>query len=291
MYVHAPPLSWPPWSYLHLQVVKHFLRDWRKLGKCQKVIKHRSEGGWYVAVAVNSEGLLAVTDGENGCVHLLTNKGTFVRSIGKGMLGCELPGVAFDLKGNVWVTVKNTNKVVKLSQYGQHLQTMCHASSIGFNHPHCVAISPEDLIYVCDNHCVTVHDKEGSFLFAFSSTESDSECFEGPRDVAFGSDGLVYVTDECHERVCVWSKEGTFMRYFKTKNPPTCIAASSDSHLLITSFSSHSVMVYTLDGKRVHEFGQGGSDLGRFNGPQGICVDDDGLVCVVDSWNKRVQVF
>ena len=38
--------------------VRHPVRDWRKLGKCQKVIQHRPEGG----VAVNSEGLLAVTD-------------------------------------------------------------------------------------------------------------------------------------------------------------------------------------------------------------------------------------
>ena len=47
-------------------------RDWKRLGDCQKpVIQHSPGGGVYRAVAVNSEGLLAVTDGVNKCVHLL----------------------------------------------------------------------------------------------------------------------------------------------------------------------------------------------------------------------------
>ena len=45
--------------------VRHPLRDWRKLGKCQKVIQHSPADGLYAGVAVNSEGLLAVTDDRN----------------------------------------------------------------------------------------------------------------------------------------------------------------------------------------------------------------------------------
>ena len=136
-------------------------RDWRKLGGCQKVIKHSPEGGWYSAVAVNSEGLLAVTDELNRCVHLLTTKGALVRSIGEGMLGSLLCGVAFDLKGNVWVTDYNNNKLVKLSQSGQLVQTIHHTQSE--SEPAGVSVSQEGLIYVCDssNHCITVHDEEG----------------------------------------------------------------------------------------------------------------------------------
>ena len=67
--------------------VRHPPRDWRKLGQCQKVIKHSPEYGLYVGVAVNSEGLLAVTEYSNKCVHLLSKEGELVRSIGKGVLG------------------------------------------------------------------------------------------------------------------------------------------------------------------------------------------------------------
>ena len=52
---------------------RHPPRDWSLLGKCQ-VIKHSSKGGEYVGLALNIEGLLAVTDDGNKCVHLLSKE-------------------------------------------------------------------------------------------------------------------------------------------------------------------------------------------------------------------------
>ena len=124
-------------------------------------------------MAVNSEGLLAVTAEWNKCVHLLTKEGASVRSIGKGMLGRLLFSVSFDLKGNVWVTDYDNNKVVQLSQDGRLLQTIHHASSERdyMSFPYSISASTEGLIYICDSdNCrVTVHDEDGKFLFAFGS--------------------------------------------------------------------------------------------------------------------------
>ena len=250
----------------------------------------------YCAIAVNSDGLLAVTDMLNMCVHLLTNNGTLVRSIGKGVLGSGLFGVSFDLKGNVWVTDFDNNKVVKLSQDGRLLQTIHHASSESdcFSQLWGVSVSAEGLIYISDKgiHPVTVHDEDGKFLFAFGSKGSGPGCFDHASDIAFGSDGLVYVVDERNERVCVWSKEGNFRQHFPCKYKPLYIATTNDNHLLITSFSSHTVMVYTLEGELIHQFGAQGSDPGRLSSPYGIYVhNDSGLVYVADMGNSRIQVF
>ena len=121
-------------------------------------------------MAVNREGLLAVTDDGNKCVHLLSKEGTLVRSIGKGLLGYDLSGIAFDRIGNVWVTDFSSCKVLKFSQDGQLLQTIDHAGSNSdrFNHPTGVSVSPEGLIWICDSnkHRVTIHDEEGKFQFA-----------------------------------------------------------------------------------------------------------------------------
>ena len=294
--VYTLPLVLCACVMCYLQV-RHPLSDWEKLGKCQKVIQHSPGGGSYFGVAVNSEGLLAVTDDRNMCIHLLRKEGPLVRSIGKGVLGGDLGGITFDLKGNIWVADRGNNKVLKLSQDGRLLQTIDHAGSKSdhFNCPCGVSVSPEGLVYICDrgNQCVTVHDEEGMFLFVFvfGSKGSGPGCFDRPCGVTFGSDGLVYVTDVGNSRVAVWSKEGSFQRGFKTKYVPTCIAATGDNHLFITSWSSDTVMVYTLGGQLVHEFGGRGSDPGRFKGPYGICVDDSGTVYVADFLNRRVQAF
>ena len=293
--VYTLPLVLCALLMCYLQV-RHPFRDWRKVGKYQKVIQHSPGGGVYSGVAVKSEGLLAVTDDSNNCIHMFRKEGSLVRSIGKGVLGGDLGGIAFDLKGNVWVTDKNHNKVLKLSQDGRLLQTIYHAGreSDHFNHPTGVSVSPEGLVYICDsgNHRIAVHDEDGMFLFAFGSKGSGHGCFDGPGDVTFGSYGLVYVTDSANSRVAVWSREdSSFQRDFTTKYAPTCIAATGDNHLLITSYSSHTVMVYTLGGQLVHEFGGRGSDPGRFRAALGICVDDSGAVYVADCGNRCVQSF
>ena len=272
--------------------MRHSPRDWRKLGKCQKVVRHIPGGGLYSAVAVNSNGLLAVTNGGNRCVHIFNIEGILVRSIGKLVLGDALCGVTFDLKGNIWVTDWRRNEVLKLSQSGCLLQTLDHAGSKNdhFNRPGGVSVSPDGLIYICDrgNRRVTVHDEEGMFQFAFGSKGSGPGCFDELCDVTFGSDGLLYVTDFENSRLCVWSKEGSYQRDFKTKYTPTYIAATVDNHLLITSGTSNTVMVYTLEGQLVHEFGWYGSHPER---PFGICVGDSGAVYVADYRNRCVQVF
>ena len=291
--VYTLPLVLCALVMCYLQV-RQPLREWKKLGKCQKVIQHNPGGGEYYGVAVNSEGLLAVTDCGNTCVHL-RKEGALVGSIGKGVLGGVLRGITFDLKNNVWVADYGSNKILKLSQDDRLLHTIDHAGSKSdhFNHPHGVSVSPEGLVYICDsgNHRVTVHDEEGIFLFAFGSERSGPGCLKEPWDVTFGSDGLVYVTDVGNGRVCVCSKEGMYQRVLKTKYTPVYIAATGDNHSLIASWDFNIVMVYTLGGQLVHEFGGFGSDPGKFSVPSGICVDDSGAVYVADYCNSRVQVF
>ena len=265
-------------------------RSCKSLEECRKVLQHDPGGGLYVGVAANSEGLLAITDDANKCIHLLTKEGTLVRSIGVGVLGGSLFGVAFDLKGNIWVTDWEHSRVVKLSQDGRLLAS---SDKYSFSKPYGVGVCPEGLIYICDidRNCVTVHDEEGKFLYKFGTKESGPGRFNRPHDITFGSDGLVYVSDAGNNRVCVQSKEGIFNRDFKTKHTPNYIAATSDSHLLITSYSSNTIMVYGLQGELVHEFGGYGSDPGQFAYPAGICIDDGGLVFVADYWKRRIQVF
>ena len=64
--VYTLPLVLCALLMCYLQV-RHPPRDWRKLGKCQMVMQHMPGGGAYCGVAVDSDGLLAVTDFTNKC--------------------------------------------------------------------------------------------------------------------------------------------------------------------------------------------------------------------------------
>ena len=47
--------------------------------------------------------------------------------------------------------------------------------------------------------------------------------------------------------------------------------------------------VFTTEGQYVTSFGQEGSGEGAFKNPAGVCVDEDGFLCVCDFY--RAQVF
>ena len=51
------------------------------------------------------------------------------------------------------------------------------------------------------------------------------------------------------------------------------------------------VQVFNKQGQLLYYFGQKGSGFGEFQLPAGLFVDSSDRVLVVDSYNRRVQVF
>ena len=265
-----------------------------QLRQDHNVIQRDTDDGLYGGVAVNKQGRIAVTDQGFRGVYLLRQNSTLAvppielrdhnhRPVHISLL-C---GVAFGQNNHFWVTDCMRNKVLKLSQDGEVVQTIHQAGGCDFNLPCGVAVCPKGLIYICDskNHRVVVYDdinnEEVGFLM------HPDKKFE-PTDITFSSDGCVYVADNVNKRVCVFGENGNYKRDFNVPYYGRYLAATEDNHLVVASNTSKAVMVYTLNGVPVDEFG-GESDPGRFEGPCGICVDNNGQVYVAD--NNCVRVF
>jgi DNA-binding beta-propeller fold protein YncE len=181
------------------------------------------------AVAVGSDGTLYVADTGNNRIEEFSPQGQFIRAWGST---CKL--------------IENNQGCVGNGQ-GQ------------FNEPWGIAVGSDGSVYVSDtwNSRVQKFDREGRFQTmwgVFQSTNgalSDPGAMYGPRAVAVGQDGLVYVMDTGNKRVQSFKPDGTF----------------------------------------VAQYGGGGVTDGTFDEPVGLAQDASGNWYVTDTWNHRVQKF
>ena len=123
-----------------------------------------------------------------------------------------------------------------------------------------IAVAPSGNVYVSDtwNHRVQEFSPTGGYLRSWGRSTPPKDQghatideFYGPRGIAVGPNGTVYVADTGNERVQVFDADG---RYLSTIGGP-------------------------------------GSGIGQFHEPSSVAVDRQGRALVADYWNQRVQIF
>ncbi|HET7088519.1 MAG TPA: flippase activity-associated protein Agl23 [Anaerolineae bacterium] len=185
-------------------------------------------------------------------------------------------GVAIAPNGSIYVADSNNHRVVKFDGDGRFVKAFGTWSGEPpngdffnpdwnpppgtFYEPWDVAAAPDGSVYVADlwNSRIQKFDEDGNFVTMWGGFGDSGQAargtegrFYGPRGVAVGEDGLVYVSDTGNKRV----------------------------------------QVFDGDGKFVAQFGGGGLLDGNLDEPVGIAVTGDGEIVVADTWNGRVQVF
>ena len=92
-----------------------------------------------------------------------------------------------------------------------------------FQEPWGITVSPSGEVYVADtwNHRIQKFDADGRLLIKWGeladtkgAVNQKQGSFWGPRDLALGPDGLLYVTDTGNKRVEVFEPDGKFVRAF-----------------------------------------------------------------------------
>jgi len=61
--------------------------------------------------------------------------------------------------------------------------------------------------------------------------------------------------------------------------------------ILVADSGNHRVQAFDVGGNFISAYGSPGSGPGQFNDPQGLTVDDSGVIIVADSGNNRLQVL
>lgn len=178
---------------------------------------------WPRGIAVSPDGFVYVADSANHRIQKFTADGTFVAA---------------------WGTYGNCETATPPAG------TFCE--------PWDVAVGPDGAVYVADtwahrvqkftpdSQCLTQWGTFGQYGLGMGPA-----AFYGPRAVAIGPEGTVYVADTGNKRVQVFNADGVFLR----------------------------------------QWGGAGSAPGQLDEPVGLDIGPDGRVYVADSWNYRVQVL
>jgi DNA-binding beta-propeller fold protein YncE len=184
-----------------------------------------------------------------------------------GEIFVELPeaagrGVAVAPDGSLYVADAQGHRIWHVSEEGQ-VDAVWGGYGVGageFYQPSDLAVDDDGNVYVADtwNHRIQKLSPDGEHLLTWGRfaqvqplDRTGQGAFVGPRGIAVGPEGRVYVTDTGNHRVQVFDSAGEFLL----------------------------------------EFGRAGDGPGEFQEPAGIAVSDQGEVFVADTWHRRIQVF
>lgn len=151
-----------------------------------------------------------------------------------------------------------------------------------------------DRIYISDteNFRVQVFDYDGNPLFKFGKSGTGKGEFKFPYGIAADTSGKIYIADLTNGNISVFDKEGTFINYFGSAKDIKSPAGLNikGNYLYISDIALNKILVYTLDGNKVMEFGTKGQTNGSMRSPNAVFMVDS-KIYVSDTGNDRVQVF
>lgn len=259
-------------------------------------------------ISSDGKGKVYVTDPVLRAVMVYDFDARTVNPLGKEKIG-ELflspAGVAVDDKGNVYVSDSGKNRVFVFTRDEKPMHAM--GSDETLNWPAGAAVDNElKRLYVVNsrNHNVAVFELSGKYLFSIGRRGRQDGEFNFPTDVDIDSRGNIVVTDSMNARVQVFDRDGNFLKKFGQRGDGltdfqvikgVAVDRKTDNIYVVDGMADR-VKVFDKDGEALLTFGGSVSVQktivpGGFFLPEDISIDSNGTGYVVDSLNKRFQVF
>jgi DNA-binding beta-propeller fold protein YncE len=251
-------------------------------------------------VAVDSHLRVLITEPTTRTVHILdfANR-KFSRIDGAKGDRMYFPyGVAVDADDTIYVTDLKRGRIAVYNSDGKFKKYIGRFKGEGaFDLPRSIAIDRHTgRIYLADTtrNFVIVLNLDGKILAQVGKRGGGNGAaeFMEPTEIAL-YENEVFVLDRRNERIQVLDLEGHFRRQFKLggsgASEANGMAFDTQGRLFVPSLNW--VEVFNREGKSLFRFGESGDQAGKFNLTKGICTDSKDRVYVIDSGNRRIQVF
>ncbi len=253
-------------------------------------------------VALDSQGRIYAICPSGGGVYVFNKAGKLLKEF-KLNRGNDSWKSSIAVAGNRLLVADQQERNIKLYDLSGHFLRSWDGLFPGQIHG--LAVDRQNHVFLTAGSFVRKYDLKGKLLAEFGGNGLKSSQFFEPRGIAVGNDGEVYVTDPERSAVKVFSSDGKFLDAWEDSgngagqlDRPLGVAVDRHNNIYLSNDKlSHNPVVQVFDpmGKFLGSFGTRGDmfhpDDGVFNVPEGIAVDALGDVYVVDSANKRLQVF
>jgi sugar lactone lactonase YvrE len=262
-----------------------------------------ADGGFNGAfdVAYGPDGSIYATDWFNHRIQKFTPAGAFVEDWG----GYGTPngsfifprGIAVKGDGTVVVTDSENNRIDLLQPNGTFIRSFKPQGDT-FSRPHATAVAPDGSYWVADtgkNRLLQLADN-GNGTATITRTIAN---VTAPRGVAVDASGNVYASTQGN--VIKVTPGGVRTTLAATGGGNTqvrspyglrIVGSGSSAQLLIADRGNDRVLVLTLAGAYVTQFGAAGSGDGQLAFPQGVDRHPTtGQIAVADFANDRVSVW
>jgi DNA-binding beta-propeller fold protein YncE len=199
------------------------------------------------------------------------------------------------------VVIDKSGRLQKFNSNGEFISSWeLNLSGTGF--PTGVSLDDEGNIWIADTHQhrVLVLDQEGNELRTFGEYGTGDCQFLYPTDIAFGSDGVVFVSEYGgNDRISVFTKDGEFQYsfgYFGSnedgfQRPQSMALSPTTGNLFIADAGNHRIVERTPKGEVIQIIAGVGREQGELLYPYGISFDSPTTFLVCEFGNNRLQRF
>ena len=262
--------------------------------------------------------MFVATDGEGKKIYISDqlNRGVLVFDVEKGKVHklaatdekrpLSPAGIALDEDGNIYVADTSKHDIYVYGQDEQLKKIIELGKQVNGIGALTIDVKLRRLI-VPDirGHRIAIFDYDGKFILALGKGRGvEDEQLNYPTAVAIDKEGNYLVCDQMNARIQRFTPDGKFLSRFGQRGDgggelavPKAVAVDSEGHVYVTDGKNHKVGIYDVSGQYLLDFGgpftfQGTShNPGGFNTPQGIVIDRHDRIYVVDSMNRRLQIF